>query len=221
MPETQAFPVVTTTGRHGRVFRKARFLDRKEMNRVEFDDGTELNVSASALVIQEDGSFLLDDGDSAAPDSPAPVAEEPPRHTPPPPQEDRTPQRQPEPAAAKFAPEQPPAESYSHEEVVQSMPARTDEPVIVDDPLFTESVQVEKIPVNRLLDGPVTTRQEGDVTIVPVVEEVIIVQKRLLLREEIRITRNRTEHREPRRIVLQQGDVRTFGADGRELEMNA
>ena len=34
--------------------------------------------------------------------------------------------------------------------------------------------------------------RKGDVTIVPILEEVLVVEKRLLLKEELRITRHRT-----------------------------
>jgi hypothetical protein len=41
-------------------------------------------------------------------------------------------------------------------------------------------------------------RQEGDTTIVPVVEEVLVVERRLMLKEEIRIKRVRTTERASR-----------------------
>ena len=47
---------------------------------------------------------------------------------------------------------------------------------------------VETVRVDRMLDGPVSQRQEGDVLILPVIEEVWVIEKKLLLREEIRIT---------------------------------
>lgn len=55
-----------------------------------------------------------------------------------------------------------------------------------------ETVSVERVPIDRIVDGPVEVRQEGDVTVVPVMEEVVVVEKRLILREEVRITRTRT-----------------------------
>lgn len=70
-----------------------------------------------------------------------------------------------------------------------------------------ESVDVERVPVNRLLDGPIEVRQEGDVTIVPVMEEVAVVEKRLMLREEIRITRKRTQVPHEETVTLRSEDV--------------
>ena len=70
-----------------------------------------------------------------------------------------------------------------------------------------ETVDVERVPVNRLLDGPIEVRQEGDVTIVPVMEEVAVVEKRLMLREEIRITRKRTQVPHEETVTLRSEEV--------------
>jgi hypothetical protein len=204
MPEMQAYPVTTTSGRKGRVFRKARFLDRSDTNRIEFDDGAQLQVPPAALTIQPDGSFLFDDaGTPPPPTAPEPVAETPTAANVPGP-----------------APHKPPAPHNTEEQVMQTMADNNAQPITFSDPLFTENVHVENVAVNRIVDGPVQVRQEGDVTIIPVIEEVITIQKRLLLKEEIRITRSRTEVREPRRLVLGDGKSRTLGADGRQIEIN-
>ena len=72
----------------------------------------------------------------------------------------------------------------------------------IDEPVFREDVEVERVAINRVLDGPVEARQEGDTLIVPLLEEVLVVEKRLILREEIRITRRRTEHRDAQTVTL-------------------
>jgi len=73
---------------------------------------------------------------------------------------------------------------------------------VVDEPVFREEVEVERVAINRVLDAPVGSRQEGDTLIVPLLEEVLVVEKRLMLREEIRITRRRSEHRDAQTITL-------------------
>ena len=45
------------------------------------------------------------------------------------------------------------------------------------------------MPFAQIVEGEVKTRTEGDTTIIPVVEERLIVTKELVLKEEIRITR--------------------------------
>jgi uncharacterized protein (TIGR02271 family) len=55
-----------------------------------------------------------------------------------------------------------------------------------------ERIEVERIPVDRIVDKPPSVRTEDGVTIIPVTEEIMIVEKRLLLKEEIHIRRRRT-----------------------------
>jgi uncharacterized protein (TIGR02271 family) len=59
--------------------------------------------------------------------------------------------------------------------------------------LHGEDVEVIRVPVNRPVTGtPPAMRQEGDVTVVPVFEEVLIVEKRLVLKEELHIRKRAT-----------------------------
>ncbi len=78
---------------------------------------------------------------------------------------------------------------------------------VVDEPLMREEYEVERVPVDAFVDGPVGPRQEGETLVVPVLEEVLVVEKRLLVREELRITRRRTEEREPLRVKLLSEEV--------------
>jgi len=47
--------------------------------------------------------------------------------------------------------------------------------------------EVERVPIGREIDAVPPTREENGVLIIPVVEEVLVVEKRLVLREEIRL----------------------------------
>jgi uncharacterized protein (TIGR02271 family) len=80
---------------------------------------------------------------------------------------------------------------------------------IVDQPLASDEVQVERVSVGRVLDpGPVPqVRYEGETMIVPVLEEVLVVEKRMVLKEELRITSTRREIRRPQRVVLRSDQV--------------
>jgi uncharacterized protein (TIGR02271 family) len=73
---------------------------------------------------------------------------------------------------------------------------------IVDEPLTKEEVDVERVAVNRRVDNPVAVRYEGDTMVVPILEEVLVVEKHLILKEEIRITRRKSEFRAPQRVTL-------------------
>lgn len=54
--------------------------------------------------------------------------------------------------------------------------------------LTRNEVQVERVPVNQYVEAAPATRYEGDTTIIPVVKEVLVVEKRLMLVEELHIT---------------------------------
>jgi len=55
-----------------------------------------------------------------------------------------------------------------------------------------ETVEVTRVPCERYVDEAPPVRTEGDVTILPVVEEVLVVETRLLLKEEIHLRRTKT-----------------------------
>ena len=55
--------------------------------------------------------------------------------------------------------------------------------------LQRETVEVTRVPIDRMVETAPGIRTEGDVTIVPVLEEVLVVEKRLLLKEELHIRR--------------------------------
>jgi stress response protein YsnF len=55
--------------------------------------------------------------------------------------------------------------------------------------LEREVVDIERVPVEEDVDTIPPVRQEGDTTIVPVVEEILVIEKRLRLIEEVRITK--------------------------------
>lgn len=73
---------------------------------------------------------------------------------------------------------------------------------IIDEPLFHEEVKVERVPVNKVIDVSPSVRQEGDILIVPIVEEQVFVQKRLVLVEELRIRKEVVETHKPLKVTL-------------------
>jgi uncharacterized protein (TIGR02271 family) len=59
--------------------------------------------------------------------------------------------------------------------------------------LEAETYDVTRVPVDQVVSEAPSMRTEGDITIVPVFEEVLFVEKRLVLKEELHIRRRRTE----------------------------
>ena len=80
---------------------------------------------------------------------------------------------------------------------------------VVDEGLAKEDTTVERVSVNRVVDPEniPRIRHEGNTMIVPVLEEVLVVEKRTILKEELRITSARREVREPQRFVLRSEEV--------------
>jgi stress response protein YsnF len=58
--------------------------------------------------------------------------------------------------------------------------------------LSHDDVQVKRVPKNVRLEETPNVRLEGGTTIIPVVEEVLVVEKALMLVEEIHIERRST-----------------------------
>jgi uncharacterized protein (TIGR02271 family) len=82
-----------------------------------------------------------------------------------------------------------------------------EEVVTVDEPLTTEVTEVERVAVGRPLDEPVAVRYEGDVMIVPVVEERLVTRKQLVLVEEIRVTTRRLPRSAPSQATLRREEI--------------
>lgn len=79
--------------------------------------------------------------------------------------------------------------------------------VVVDEPMLAEQVEIERVPMDRFIDRPAPMRQEGDTTVIPVMEEVVVVEKQLRLVEEIRLTKRQAIRHEPRTITVRRQDA--------------
>jgi uncharacterized protein (TIGR02271 family) len=84
----------------------------------------------------------------------------------------------------------------------------TEDKTSVSLPLMREQYDVERVPVNQVVDTPPPAmRQEGDTAIIPVLREVMVVQKRYEIVEEIRITKRRTETTDTQQVTLRKEEV--------------
>ena len=82
----------------------------------------------------------------------------------------------------------------------------------VDEMLTHERVEIERVAIGRPVDAIPADREEGDTTVIPVVEEVVVVHRQLVLREELRIRRVRVteHHRETVSLRAQEAVVERF-----------
>ena len=93
-----------------------------------------------------------------------------------------------------------------------------EQPVTIDERLAREEVEVRHVPVDRLVspeEAP-TTRHDGDTLIVPILEEVLVVERRVRIKEELHITRIRREEHHQESVVLkaEQVNVERFDESG-------
>jgi uncharacterized protein (TIGR02271 family) len=174
------------TGRIASIPRDAEGTEREVTVRLE--DGRTVLVPIDVLVVQEDGSYYLplrladyesqyesgDTGRHHHEEQVVPVIEE----------RVRVDRRQVETGKVRIS------------KVVNEREE------VVDEPMLQQQVEVTRVPVNRAVDGPVEVRYEGETMIIPLVEEVLVVEKRLMLKEELHITKYEAEVRQPQTITL-------------------
>ena len=80
---------------------------------------------------------------------------------------------------------------------------------IVDQPLLRDELVIEHVPIGQIVAAAQlpTTRYDGDTLIVPILEEVLVVEKQIRLKEEIRITRHRHQVHAPQTVMLKAEEV--------------
>ena len=88
-----------------------------------------------------------------------------------------------------------------------------EEMVDVNVPLEFKQAEIRRVPIGRVVTGPINARYEADVLIVPVLEERLVMRTELVLVEELHITQKRDvkHHREQvalrrERVVLERFD---------------
>ena len=94
-----------------------------------------------------------------------------------------------------------------HKEVVETGRVRISTHVderkeTISEALRHDDVVVDRVQINRAVDTVPAIRQEGDVLIYPIVEEELVVTKRLVLKEELRIYRKTWSEPVEREVTL-------------------
>jgi uncharacterized protein (TIGR02271 family) len=174
--------VVRADGIRGRIVDQPRSGEPSPRVALQFDDGARVFVTATELMKQDDGTYLVGmdamataNAGRATDEQVIPVIAE-------------------EIAVEKHQVER--GRVHIHKRVETH-----DE--VVDLPIVNEEIVVEHVAVNAVIEGqPPDVREEGDVLIIPVLEEVVVVEKRLMLREEVRVSRRRATTRMRETVTL-------------------
>lgn len=108
---------------------------------------------------------------------------------------------------------------------VQTGVVRVEKAVEAHDYIVTESLRSEKAEVERVVIGtevdpgrPPQVRVENGVTIIPVLEEVLVVEKRLVLKEELHIRQIVSEVISSQPVTLKKERVVMNRIDGTDRE---
>jgi uncharacterized protein (TIGR02271 family) len=84
-----------------------------------------------------------------------------------------------------------------------------------------DEVTIERVPIDQTIESAPEPRQEGDTLVIPVVEEVIVTETRLVLREEVRITRRRVTEQIPVQATLRKERVEIEQLDENAFDQSA
>ncbi|RYE00600.1 MAG: DUF2382 domain-containing protein [Sphingobacteriales bacterium] len=88
-------------------------------------------------------------------------------------------------------------------------------------PLVSEHYDVKRVPKSDVYMKPPVPRQEGDTIIVPVVKEILVIEKRYEVTEEVHLTKRVTSTPHVQQITLlkEQVDVTRTDADGNKRRL--
>ena len=73
---------------------------------------------------------------------------------------------------------------------------------LLTETLAQQQVKIDRIPIGKLIDAVPKIRKEGDAIIIPIVEEIPVVEHRLVLIEEVRVRRVRSKENHRQRVTL-------------------
>ena len=90
---------------------------------------------------------------------------------------------------------------------------------LIEQQLRRDRVEVTRVKVNRVVDGPQGAIQSGNTTIIPIVEEILRIERQWVVTEEIHLTRIEETDLYQEKIVLdrEEATVERFDASGQTV----
>lgn len=85
----------------------------------------------------------------------------------------------------------------------------TELPFEINEILHRDEVSVHHVPIDRIVaagDAP-ASRYEGDTLIIPIVEEVLVMERRLRIKEELHVTTTRHDEHHAETVMLKSEQV--------------
>ncbi|HEX7152723.1 MAG TPA: DUF2382 domain-containing protein [Thermoanaerobaculia bacterium] len=78
---------------------------------------------------------------------------------------------------------------------------------VIDVSTTYEDIEIEHVARNQWLKKPAKTRQDGDTLIIPIMEEVVVTETRILLREEVYIRRKKIKTPKTETVRLRREEI--------------
>lgn len=82
-----------------------------------------------------------------------------------------------------------------------------EEDVEIETPVIRELVDIEHVPINQYVEKSPEIRHEGDTMVIPVLREEVVVTKRWLLVEEIRVTKSKAQAPDSQVVKVRKEEV--------------
>jgi uncharacterized protein (TIGR02271 family) len=86
---------------------------------------------------------------------------------------------------------------------------------LLEETVHREEVDVDRVTVNQVVDEISEHYYEGETLVIPIYTEVLVVEKRLMLAEELRITKHRYEQPVQQNVTLRDEEVNVERLDDR------
>ena len=79
---------------------------------------------------------------------------------------------------------------------------------VIEQELLRERVEVKRVPVHRVVDGPQPIVQTEDSLIIPIVQEIVRIEREWVVTEEIHISRSQQTQTHQERVVLNREEAK-------------
>jgi len=73
---------------------------------------------------------------------------------------------------------------------------------LIDELLAQQTADIERVRIGQPVETMPAVREEGDTVVIPIVEEVLVVERRLFLKEEVRVRRVHSTQRHQESVTL-------------------
>jgi len=73
---------------------------------------------------------------------------------------------------------------------------------LIEADLAHETVEITTVPVGVIIDAMPAIRDDGETLVIPIVEEILVVERRLRLKQEVHVRRIRTTERHRETVTL-------------------